>query len=525
MSTPYRAADAVSTFKSYIDPFDFRISTIEDTKDRGLLLQKDEFKCVVYIHPISYSTQRTSIKYFIDTRDSGVRERFNARRYAQTHDIKYFLIAVNDQVDKYKDYVLSLESDENTIVEISGTRDGLRYGSGNQAVIPSSLQPSGKFERIKTDMGFYLSAIHRDELADYLIKFDNRPYENEVSVDLIPQSIPEEIDQPHQRIFAGAPGTGKSFQLNRESSLYFGENVSRVTFHPTYLHSDFIGAYKPYVKILRDTEGHVLKDKNGNIEEKIVYRFVPGVFLAQLMNAIIDPQNNYIVVIEEINRANAAAVFGNFFQLFDRDDKGYSEYPITLSQEIRDHYNLELQSEEALENARVIMGKNLENIVFPPNFYIWASMNSADQGVYPLDTAFKRRWEFTYIGIDDAARANQEDFDAYKFRVAPNIIAKWEDFRQMINERLAKERVPEDKLLGPYFISKNILDSNDLELITQAVKDKVMMYLYDDAAKPVRPKFFNSEKTKTFGDVRHYFDQDARDLFDPPLNDLEVTEI
>src|SRR5699024_6279992 len=165
------------------------------------------------------------------------------------------------------------------------------------------------------------------------------------------------------------------------------------------------------------------------------------------------------------------------------------------------------------------IGSEYEKLVLPSNLYIWATMNSADQGVMPMDTAFKRRWEFTYIGINDVLKDPEitREFERYKFDISSDSTANWNKFRNEINDRLSSLGVPEDKLLGPYFISKSILESGNVEKITETIKNKVLMYLYEDAGKPYRNNLFVAEKAGTYSDLCKNFDNNAKAIFKKPL--------
>lgn len=334
--------------------------------------------------------------------------------------------------------------------------------------------------------------------------------------------IHSKIDKPHQRIFFGAPGTGKSFNLNKQAKEYFGSNYERVTFHPNYMYGNFVGAFKPFPKILRDKEGKPLKDENGNTKETITYKYIPGPLMRVLIKALIDRETNYLILIEEINRANVAAVFGDFFQLLDRKANGDSEYPITTSEEVRMYLDMEFSNID--EDTRTYIynkiGSEYERLVLPSNLYIWSTMNSADQGVMPMDTAFKRRWEFTYIGIDDALNDSEiaAEFESYRFKISKESTVKWNDFRTEVNKRLSNCGVPEDKLLGPYFISKSVLESENLDKITDTIKNKVLMYLYDDAGKPHRNNLFVADKSGTYSELCRSFDDNGKAIFKKPLD-------
>ena len=199
-------------------------------------------------------------------------------------------------------------------------------------------------------------------------------------------------------IIFGAPGTGKSHLLRSAyegAEAPFAGRYERVTFYPTYSYSQFVGTYKPVMKFVGG-------------KEKIAYQFVPGPFLRQLVRAVNDPGHDYLLIVEEINRANAAAVFGDVFQILERGDDGESEYSIGASEDIIRYLQgtVGLCGPVLSPVAKRFFGMtNADDeptgdcaLKLPKNFYIWATMNSADQGVFPLDTAFKRRWEFLDAG-------------------------------------------------------------------------------------------------------------------------------
>lgn len=293
--------------------------------------------------------------------------------------------------------------------------------------------------------------------------------ESEAASDKSAQKQIVDLPLPHNRIIFGAPGTGKSHLLEKDRKQYFDDaHYERVTFHPSYTYSQFVGAYKPVA--LKNTES----------KDDITYSFVPGPFCRTLAKAIQNPSENFLLVIEEINRANVAAVFGDVFQLLDRDESGKSEYPIDAGEDLKNY----------LEEQGISLSDG--KIAIPANMYIWATMNSADQGVMPLDGAFKRRWEFEYIGIDE----NESEVASYEI---PNVrnsdgnpatftFIKWNDFRKALNKQLKNLQgtiVNEDKLLGPFFISAHCLENaqENPEDFIRLFKSKVLMYLYEDVCK------------------------------------------
>lgn len=306
---------------------------------------------------------------------------------------------------------------------------------------------------------------------------------------------------PRNRIVFGAPGTGKSFRLKEDCCALLANTTGgyeRVTFHPDYTFSQFVGAYKP------------VTDREGNIR----YDFVPGPFMRVYVKAIKsgrteDPQP-FVLIVEEINRARVAAVFGDVFQLLDRDALGASEYEIEASEDIRKYLADKLGGEP----------DDYCRIRIPDNMFIWASMNSADQGVFPMDTAFKRRWSFEYLGIN-------ENEAKIKGRITlgknDSQVVEWNTLRKAINEKLAAEyRVNEDKLMGPFFLPKTALTTvsdtddtiADADLFLDTFKSKVIMYLYEDAARQHKHKLFaGCPDTTKYSAVCEAFDKIGMHIF------------
>lgn len=332
------------------------------------------------------------------------------------------------------------------------------------------------------------------------------------------RSSPEQLKKvaglPRNLIYFGAPGTGKSYQLNELARDSFAKkNIRRVTFYPDYTYSQFVGCFKPY-------------SEPGNKE--ISYEFVEGPFLKTYLEAIAHPYDNFVLVIEEINRANPAAVFGDVFQLLDRDTSGNSVFPVAAPKEmagcigrylnalkddtdVRDaierYYDPDLDFDDFSEMA-------CEDLSLPSNMYIWATMNSADQGVFPMDTAFKRRWSFKYIDIDDGADKRLEDrgkISEIEVSISINGINKtivWDKLRRKINGLMKDLRINEDKFLGPFFISPN--DLNDR--FGDVFKDKVLLYLYEDIGKLKRGRLFRDE-TATYFELCKQFENDGVAIF------------
>lgn len=250
-------------------------------------------------------------------------------------------------------------------------------------------------------------------------------------------------------LFYGVPGSGKSQKINDK----YGKDeskITRVVFHPDYMNTDFIGQILPTV------------DSNGNI----TYSFTPGPFSKVMKKAYQDPENMYYLVIEEINRGNAPAIFGDIFQLLDRDDNGESKYCVANSMVANEMY-----------------GDPERQIKIPSNLTILATMNTSDQNVFTLDTAFQRRWSMEMIEnkVSEAEHALEKIADS-------NVT--WKAFNEIINERILNSNSTmmssEDKRLGAYFVTKNDLRDHD----AGEFAEKVIKYLWDDAFKFFRDKLF-----------------------------------
>lgn len=779
----YTTQQAVNTLNGYLGISEERKEYIEDTKHRGFVLTLDSGeKIVIFIYPLVHKQDNT--KNYFDTRDSGAYERGVAWKYALKNGMKYFCFGVNDQVDKFNNYIFSLECNETIIEKISGTKNGSRNGPGNQIIIPNDYIPSDMFERIKNRLGIYISAIRKDGLYEYIKLYDNRPYllENvdieveiedpeernkrlfrywlglqvkpegdsdagnpysstsidqyvsnvantplatipeksvfyttnindvETTIEVLDNSekknntqrsalrkyleylnnlvsdedcedvlehslfgihIKQENDalsenNPHicigwsilgdltgidsrerlselydekiekssrgkgqdvgqvwrflhdmeigdyvifaehsvfhigriesdyyydssenpnqsrdytnnrkvkwlkkninrntlsdnmhnslktamsvwtlndykaavvdllrgtyvkdgtaemedeykelvfntsykseyerNRIVFGAPGTGKSYGLKKDCENLLKDKsglYERVTFHPDYSYSQFVGTYKPVM----DIDGKSIK-----------YDFVPGPFMRVYVEALksgrTDNPQPHLLLIEEINRAKVAAVFGDVFQLLDRDENGVSEYEIQASEDIRRYLVDKLGGSP----------DNYQRIRIPNNMFIWSTMNSADQGVFPMDTAFKRRWNFEYLGINE----NEEEIsDIGKIILAgSDEPIEWNTLRRAINAKMSSEqfKINEDKLMGPFFLSKKIIKSDENGMIVDAAKfmdafkSKVIMYLYEDAVKQGKHRFFDGCDSSKYSSVCDAFDESGMGIFGP----------
>ena len=771
----YTFRNAIKTAYKYLGIDEEKVKVIDDTNGRGIVYDFDRDKTVIFIYPIS--CKQNNKQNFFDTRDSGAKERKVAWKYAQENQLRYFCLGFNEEQDRYRDYVLSLESDESSISDVSFRKSEASESTGTQVNIPNDFIPSHNFERIRTPKGFYISAIKKEEILEYIKLFDNRPYmqvdvegsnddieeqnkrlftywmgmqvkpegdsdagnpyspvsieqyvtnisntpapsvegkslfittdvgEVKFTIDVLDSSEKkngvqrsalikylqyvqmldndyEDIfnhelfgmhikekndalseDHPHvcigwsemgdisqidskeklselyeehyeknsrargqdvgqiwrflrdmkvgdyviyaensvfhigrvesdyyydetetedqssdyrsnrkvkwlkknisrsvlstnlhnslktamsiwtlndyksavldllrgtyakdgdidmaseyiepvyntdlsvkyerNRIVFGAPGTGKSFRLKNDCEELMEKTsgtYERVTFHPDYSYSQFVGTYKP-----------VMGEDNNSIR----YDFVAGPFMRVYVDAIKSGRTGspkaHLLLIEEINRAKVAAVFGDVFQLLDRDSDGVSEYEIQASEDIRRYLAKELGG----------LPDNYNKIKLPNNMFIWATMNSADQGVFPMDTAFKRRWNFEYLGINES----EKDIIGVGKIVLPGETdaVEWNSVRRAINDRMASEyRINEDKLMGPFFLAKKVIASDengmiiDTEKFMDAFKSKVIMYLYEDAVKQRKHDFFNGCDSSKYSSVCEAFEEKGMAIF------------
>lgn len=311
----------------------------------------------------------------------------------------------------------------------------------------------------------------------------------------------------------GVPGSGKSYTIQTNYCDDF-ELMERVVFHPDYMNTDFVGQILPTVKGQGD-------------EKEITYDFTPGPFTRILKKAIDNPDKHLYLVIEEINRGNAPAIFGEIFQLLDREPDGTSSYRIT-------NYNI----------ANVVFDNKETPIFIPSNLSILATMNTADQNVFTLDTAFQRRWNMKMIE-NDVSKAKHAKDDILDTTIT------WERFNTVVNDQIitssATTLSSEDKRLGAYFVTADILEYfsfdthkeeiseryninlNDSEKLDRTIKDlnsrfgdKVIKYLWDDAFKFSRDDIFDPDY-KSLEKVLEYFNNSAGnkkfDIFNQDIRD------
>ena len=377
----------------------------------------------------------------------------------------------------------------------------------------------------------------------------------------------ELMNQPLQQIYYGAPGTGKSYATKKVVAEY--PETIRTTFHPDSDYSTFVGAYKPTTNkeeryglngsntialVYPDGEHKGKPIKDG----KIAYKFVKQAFLKAYIKAWnlfkdscadgqeLSPQ---FLVIEEINRGNCAQIFGDLFQLLDRKN-GFSEYPIEADEDIqkalleedpedklsfgKDGLNLSAEQITYINQQYDIVGQPSQRVaekvskgqvlVLPPNFYIWATMNTSDQSLFPIDSAFKRRWEWKYVRI---CEGKKEDGTVLNYRIKFNmpsedpVDVKWWDFVKAINKQIEDATKSEDKKLGFFFCKpdKKANETDDCNTIISAETfvGKVVFYLWQDVFKDYgfKSNIFKRENGKKIS-FHDFYPEDA--VIDKDMN-------
>ena len=344
------------------------------------------------------------------------------------------------------------------------------------------------------------------------------------------------LNKPRQLITYGAPGTGKSHEI---ACLIRNEAVLecfRTTFHPDSDYSTFVGAYKPVM------EG-----------SSIAYKFRPQAFMNAYVKAWREmaeakkeerEAKNVVLVIEEINRGNCAQIFGDLFQLLDRGNSGYSCYPIDADTDLAEWLKDEKQLGDKLEVLEMPPDieekewkkvKNLKNLALPPNLYIWATMNTSDQSLFPIDSAFKRRWDWKYVPISKPDKKDEPNWKERKIEVGGELFDWW-DFIRLMNKYIKGATESEDKQLGYFFVKA---DDATGYISADTFANKVLFYLYGDAFKSFplpdcfeKPnkelltfgEFFYREKVEENGKTTHKPGDVKLDVLERFLKGIQIEE-
>lgn len=379
---------------------------------------------------------------------------------------------------------------------------------GNPDIFVNAINHYSKIIKVESNHCFIKEGIEqmkvmnsRDDRKAFFENFDEN--QNNISTN----SNATKYTSPIQKIFYGVPGCGKSHKISEmlEDKNIFDitseENqIVRTVFHPDYTNADFVG--------------QILPEVNGS---KIEYNFKAGPFTEILAKALIDPENQYVLIIEEINRGNSAAIFGEIFQLLDRLEgektstiggnkygKGWSEY-FFMNDLINEYVRKMASPSDNVETSVQINGITFTvntGIRLPPNLSLLATMNTSDQNVFTLDNAFQRRWDMEYISNRyDESKANEKQKAQYNSKIGSTEIS-WGKFRDAINKEISNPENSfanaEDKQLGLFFIKaeNNVINESDFS-------NKVLKYLWNDISK--RDKSIFNDEVSTFGDLLEAF--------------------
>lgn len=331
-----------------------------------------------------------------------------------------------------------------------------------------------------------------------------------------------------QVITYGAPGTGKSHKTKEETDKW-KDNVFRTTFHPDSDYSTFVGAYKPSmsddagrVEVYKGSGASKVLDATHEIKKGISYEFIPQAFIKAYVLAwkkMNDAQNGedgkpnpepVFLVIEEINRGNCAQIFGDIFQLLDRNDAGYSEYPIDTDEDLKkflsrpnDKGGLSgldadaISTKFGVEKKEVELIRDGKHLMLPPNLLIRATMNTSDQSLFPIDSAFKRRWDWEYVPITEG---KDKDGNPLGWKIAFDVPKKvegapdsteefefdWWEFVQRVNVVVGDTTHSEDKKLGYFFVKpmeEDVGGGKKKVISAKRFLEKVIFYLWNDVFK------------------------------------------
>lgn len=473
-------------------------------------------------------------------------------------DTKYFQIGIDSILTTLKDIL-------NNIAAFSRIQDydekpwrdnGSIYFSDPVANANSTVQTKPLFSTLSKIIKWANQPILNNLNSDNRISITPDSLENAikklnaVADSFIPHSnskiVKSPLDEPLQVIYYGAPGTGKSFTIDDKAD---DDNSVRTTFHPDSDYASFVGAYKPTMENvpINSIYGESVQfatGKNGHpgTEKKIVYKYVPQAFLKAYVAAWSNLDTPYFLIIEEINRGNCAQIFGDLFQLLDRNNAGSSSYTIhadedisqflsgdskgfaSLSDEQKDAIRaFELHKDNGKTQAvgqAILDGKLL---LLPPNLYIWATMNTSDQSLFPIDSAFKRRWNWKYMPIEYHLidKKTQQPIN-WKFQIGDDIYS-WGQFLSKINPEIYTLTESSDKQMG-YFFAKA---DNATGIISEDVfLNKVLFYLWTDVFKDfdVSSELFKNKKAnRSFRFTDFFEDPEALGNFIDNFN-LDVVE-
>lgn len=456
------------------------------------------------------------------------------------HEHHYDIAA---QVEEILNFIAQSTATE----EMISTKSLFKLSTGATKLRPyfKQFESNGVFAKIIRKIlllnSAYKISLYKNNNNEYaafwLIGFDNiSDFEVDSNIEYLASS--DNIEPTcRQIIYYGAPGTGKSHKIKAQLEGVSKENIFRITFHPDSDYSTFVGAYKPTMekpidkiyakgelisKLTEMKEGGVtyspqkfgakywqslkqlnLSDKKDILqacgmsdnytvefdkgmavgeeylacsnESRIIYSFVPQAFLNAYMQAYRKPDEKIYLIIEEINRGNCAQIFGDLFQLLDRGANGKSEYTIKADADLKSF----LEEELGEDNPGIKDGE----LCLPSNLYIYATMNTSDQSLFPIDSAFKRRWDWEYEPIKYKNTDWKIVIDGTEY--------SWTSFQRKVNDKILNATSSEDKMLGDYFVNPS-----DGVITEKVLLNKILFYLWNDVCKDGEGDIFKISETE-----------------------------
>ena len=454
----YTIKQARPVLLNYLGLTEANASFIEDTDNWGILYDKNTLKCVIFMMPLGENT--SSPKVYFDVRDSGAEKFVAAWEYAEKNDLKFFCLGVKDENETYKNNVVSVEADIKTVLKVSGLENGRRSGSGTQLNIPRKLVPNGNVARAKSDkFAIFFAVIHKDFLGTYLEIFDNRLFQFIKSENVVNSKEIFSGKTPEPLILYGPPGTGKTYRMQHDFIDKFAKEDSFVTtLHQSFSYEEFVEGLKPVLSSVNNTDG-TSSDVKYTIEKGIFYKAceraaeLAGYSSLQecvsasdrkaKMQEAIDSHKIVLLCIDEINRANVSAVFGDLISLIEPSKRLGSENEMT-----------------------VFLPYSKETFAVPANLMIVGTMNTADRSIQLLDSALRRRFRFEELLPDYSKVENQ---------TAKEILQK-------INARI-RCLLDKDHQIGHSYFIEAKTDFDIFNALKDCVIPLLEEYFYNDTQK------------------------------------------